>query len=99
MLPPVLLRSCHLPPLYLMQKRLFSLPPDAVGFVKSCHISSGLQQQDNGQREPSRGNICKLLEAFLAAANTTEGLLKPLSVFCCGTQFHVQVLFSKWLIK
>lgn len=23
MLPPVLLRSCHLPPLYLMQKRLF----------------------------------------------------------------------------
>lgn len=53
MLPPALLWFCHLPPLYLMQKRLFSLSPDAMGFVKSCRISSGLQWQDNGQREPS----------------------------------------------
>ena len=99
MLPPVSPRSCHLPPLHLMQKRLLSLSPDTVGFVTSRRISSGPRRRGNGQREPSRGNTRKLWGAFLAAASTTEGLLKSFSTFCCGKRFRAQIRFSQWLIQ
>lgn len=72
MLTPVLLRSGHLPPLHLMQKGIFSLSPDAVGFVQPCRVSPGCSSRTG--TEPARGAPAeKNPGKFSPAANTTRG--------------------------
>lgn len=71
MLPPVLLRSGHLPPLHLMQKGFFSLFSRRPGLRSAV---SGLIRLQQDGAEPAWGAVAeKNPGKFSPAANTSRG--------------------------